>query len=399
MRMGLLIIFLLLSIILCGCWDRDEIEDRSTILGLAIDIAEEEEDSSPNHPKEGEIPTSEIGMIKVTAQLAIPGKVPLNPGGSSGGSPTDAVWVVEATGHTMGDAMQNLQQMLAHQIFLGHLKIIIVADEVAKKGLGHINEYFRRVPDVRRTAWIAVNGDDAAKTMEAAPKMERVPSMYLSSVFQEAVHMGKFPEHNLGLFWIATSDKGRDGFLPYITVEKGEHIKISGLAYFKGVKMVGRTEPYQIAYFNGLTEHNPGGSSALFQWGERGGVLFTSIRRKTDYEFFMKNNKPAVHINATVEGEIREKTTEKIKLDNPKEIQELEKSFNKALEKEYQKLLEQTQEAGSDVYGFGEYIRGKFPDYWDKHVQTEEDWKEIYKNIDITVTANSQIRRSGLKTQ
>ncbi|WP_234998474.1 Ger(x)C family spore germination protein [Salirhabdus sp. Marseille-P4669] len=385
--------------VLTGCWDRDEIEDRSTILGLAIDIAEEQEGSSPNHPSGIDVPLSNLGMLKVTAQLAIPGKVPLKGGDSSGGEPADSVWVVEAVGHTIGDAMQNLQQHLAHKIFLGHLKIVILSEEVARKGIGPINEYLRRVPDVRRTAWIAVNGDDAASTMEASPKMERVPTLYLTKVFEESVKVGKFPEHNLGLFWVATSDKGRDGYLPYIRVEEGEHIKIEGMAYFSGDKMVGKTEPHQIAYFNGLTEQNPGGSTAYFPFKENQGILFQSIKRKANNELKMKNGEPKVDVTVRVEGEIREKSTNALKLDNPGTIESIEKTFNQILEKEFATLITETQEKGSDIFGIGEYVRGKFPDYWDKEVQTGEQWKEIYKNLEITVTGKSKILRTGLKAQ
>ncbi|WP_156288199.1 Ger(x)C family spore germination protein [Oceanobacillus salinisoli] len=393
------IVSILIPLFLGGCWDRHEIEDLSTVLGLAIDIAEEEEDSSPNHPDSLNTPTSEIGMIKVTAQLAIPGKVPLNPTGGNEGTPTESVWVVEAVGHTMGDAMENLQQKLAHQIFLGHLKVIIISEDVAQKGIHDIMEYLRRVPDVRRTAWIAVNGDDAAQTMEAAPEMERVPSMYLSTVFKEAVGLGKFPEHNLGIFWIAESDKGRDGLMPYITVEKGQHIKIEGIAYFNGSKMAGRTAPYQIALYNGLTEHNPGGSNALINWKENKGILVKSINRETKYRFQMENGKPSVQIDVQIEAEIREKTAKNVNLDDSKIIKEIEEKINQYLKDEYIKLIEQTQEAKSDIFGFGEYVRGEFPDYWDKHVHTSENWKEVYKDLDVDVGVDTKILRTGLKNR
>ncbi len=132
---------------------------------------------------------------------------------------------------------------------------------------------------------------------------------------------------------------------------------------------------------------------------ENQGILFQSIKRKANYELKMKNGEPKVDITVRVEGEIREKSTNALKLDNPGTIESIEKTFNQILEKEFATLITETQEKGSDIFGIGEYVRGKFPDYWDKEVQTGEQWKEIYKNLEITVTGKSKILRTGLKAQ
>nr|WP_198044673.1 Ger(x)C family spore germination protein [Lysinibacillus timonensis] len=388
-----------LLLLLSGCWDRKEIEERATIVGLAIDLAKSTEKPIPlTHPEGVKIPTSEVGKIKVTAQLAVPGQIPLGPSqGGSGSSSKDKVWVVEAVGNTIDDAIQGLQQQLAHKIFFGQLQVIILSEEIAKKGIDHINDYLKRRPEIRRSAWMAVNEDDAAKAMQVAPKLEQVPAVYLSTMFEEAVKMGKFPENDLGMFWIHTSNKGYDGYLPYITIEEVDNIEISGIAYFSGDKLVGKTKPYQIAYFNGLTEQNPGGAAAVIVLSDKESVMFQSTKRKTDYEVSLQEGKPHFKITVDVWGIIREKNSEKIRLDDGEIIKQIEEKASKLLQVEMEKLIKETQEKKSDIFGFGEYVRGRLSKYWDEEIETTEKWKEIYKDLSVEVQAKVQIERVGMK--
>lgn len=392
------VMILLPLLILTGCWDRKEIEERATIVGLAIDVAKPNEHPIPlTHPEEIKVPTSNIGKIKVTAQLAVPGQIPLGPSQGGDSSPKDKVWVVEAIGNTMDDAVQGLQQQLAHKIFFGQLQVIILSDEIARRGIEHINEFLRRRPEIRRTAWMAVNHEDAAQTMQVAPKLEQVPAIYLSTMFEEAVKMGKFPENDLGKFWIHTSNKGYDGYLPYITVKENENIEISGLAYFSGNKMVGKTKPYQIAYFNGLMGQNPGGAAAVIWLSNNESVMFQSTKRKVDYHVRLKNGIPHFDINVDIWGIIREKNSQKIKLDDSKMIEKIETLAGKQIEHEMVKLIKETQDKKSDIFGFGEYVRGDLSKFWDDHVETSDDWKEIFQKMTLNVTTKIHIERVGMK--
>lgn len=81
------VVVLLIVPVLAGCWDRLEIEDRAIVLGISVDAvdpgaAKEEEQVSHLRDK---FPAPEKGMIRVAAQIALPGKIPLGPGESGTG--------------------------------------------------------------------------------------------------------------------------------------------------------------------------------------------------------------------------------------------------------------------------------------------------------------------------
>lgn len=72
------------TLLLTGCWDRYELEDRANILGLAVDLAEKDdlrEEPEVTH-RQGHFPIEKKETLyKVTAQIAVPGKIKLGPEG------------------------------------------------------------------------------------------------------------------------------------------------------------------------------------------------------------------------------------------------------------------------------------------------------------------------------
>lgn len=66
---------------------------------------------------------------------------------------------------------------------------------------------------------------------------------------------------------------------------------------------------------------------------------------------------------------------------------------------EFEKLIMETKEKQSDIFGFGEYVRGNLRNYWDSEIKSPEKWREIYKDLSIDVKAKVKIEGVGLKTR
>ncbi|HUC93070.1 MAG TPA: Ger(x)C family spore germination protein [Paenibacillus sp.] len=404
-RVKLLCFFLMAVPLLAGCWDRIEIEERAVILGISIDKEEEEtvkEEANVSHLP-GKIPVPQEGMIRLTAQFAVPGRIPLGPGegggGSGGGAEQRTVWTLHAVGHTLDDAVSNLQQQISAPLFFGHLRIIVVSEAMAKSGLQNVNDYLRRNPEVRRMSWMAVSKGKAAAFMEAAPEMERVPALYLIATLDQAVKMGKFPLDFVGLYWSNTSKKGQEGFLPYVDIKKSDNVEISGMAYFKGNKMVGKTQPFEIVAYMGIKGVNPAGYQNFVEMpGDSNMVVFTATHRKSKIDVDIKNGRPRMAVKIFLEGNLREKLNESSVIDIGK-LKPIEEGTEKGLLKLYRDMIEKTQEKGSDIFGFGEYVRAKEPGYWNKEIKTKEKWQDMYRDVSVDVSVKVSIRRIGTKAR
>lgn len=398
-----LLLLVMIVPLLTGCWDRLEIEERAVILGIAVDLAdpaEKKEFSEVSHIDHIFPKPNTSTLIKVTAQIAVPGRIPLGPGDSGGGGSSKGqkpVWVLSAVGSTVDDAMMVLQQELADRIFLGHLRVIVISEEYARRGLSNLNDFFRRNPEVRRLAWLVVSKEKASKLIDASPELERVPALYLLAMMDHAVEMGKYPNEFVGKFWSKLSSKGQEPYLPYVSIKTKENIDIAGLAYFKGDKMVGKTKPLEIGFFMGITGFKGGGYTAFIPFpNASNNVMFRATYRTAKTRVSILNGKPHAEVWVQIEGNIEEKSDEHMPSFDHKEVLALEQEIAKRTEEGYIRLIKQTQEVGTDIFGFGEYIRARLPDYWNREIKTKQNWQKKYKELTVKTHVQIKIRRIGM---
>ncbi|MGZ4164331.1 MAG: Ger(x)C family spore germination protein [Tumebacillaceae bacterium] len=400
-------LLLLLSLVplLSGCWDRLEIEDRANVLGISVDLEDphsESEEPEVSHLK-GEFPVPSKKLVRLTAQIAVPGRIPLGPsagGGSSSGGANRPVWVVSVVGHTLDDAMMNLQQQLADRVFLSHLRVIVISEAYARAGVENINEYMRRNPEVRSAIWMLVAKGKASKVMEATPELERVPSLYLMATMDHAVALGKFPNDFLGNFWIQTSSLGQEPYLPYIELRANNTVEIAGIAYFRNNKMVGAMKALEIGDYMVVEGMNPGGYLAAVQVsGTPDIVMLHTKNRNSKIKIDLKNGRPHATVTINYEAELSEKSSRRIHIDNSDILHKIEITAAQNDTKAIQQLMKDTQKQGSDIFGFGEYVRAKQAGYWDAQVRTKEKWSELYKTMPIDVTVTCRVRRVGMSAR
>lgn len=400
-RINRFLVFLLLLPMLTGCWDRLEIEDRAVVLAIAIDEAKPQEaNESSNATQILKDPKSKKGLIRITVQIAVPGRIPLGTGGTGGGpSGQKPVWVLTSVGSTIDDSLMNLQQQLADRLFLGHLRVIVVSEVMARKGIENEKDFFRRQPQVRRTVWMVVSKGKASDIMRATPQLERVPTLYLVATLDHAKEMGKLPNNFLGVFYSASSAKGQEGSLPYLDLKKESNIEIAGLAYFKGDKMEGTTTPLQIGHFMAMKQINPGGYSVITHIpGSDTSVIFQSTHRKAKITTEIKDGKIHAKVVSQIEGDLREKSNENLTL-TKETIKKLEQSIEKDGKIGFEKLIHQTQKDGCDIFGFGEDVRAFHSSYWNREIKTKQKWEDMYREMSVEVSLRINIRRIGTKTK
>lgn len=399
---------LIVTPLLTGCWDRTEIESLAVVLGIGIDLADPE-DQQPSVPDvtHTEEPSSapQSPMIHLTAQLAVPGQIPLGPGGGGGGgkgaTPTQAVWVVGADGHTVNDALVHLQQRVAGRLYLSHLRITAVSEKFLRRvGVDNLNDFLRRNSEIRRTGYVVVTKEKAAEVISAAPPLERVPTLYLSSSIKQAVQSGTLPGGMVGEYLIMTQNKGQEPRIPYVNVTGKQNVEIIGMACLKEHKMVDSITPIQVATYNELTGVRAGGYTIYVPVPSISThVMFKSVSRKTSIHVRLVNGRPYIQVHPYVQGYVVEKSGERGSLDNQKILQEIETEGAKLMEESSKKLIQQMQADGSDIFGFGEYVRGRQPRYWDRYVGTKEKWEQQFKDLPIDVHVTITLLRMQMKAK
>jgi spore germination protein KC len=386
-----------------GCWDRMEIEERAVILGIAVDLADksdsENETSEVTH-LEKNFPKPLKNLVKVTVQIAVPGRIPLgtSEGGGTSSGKGSPIWVLSAEGYTLDDALMVLQQQLADRMFFGHLRIIVISEQIARNSVHNLNDYFRRSPEVRRSAWMIVSKGSAADLMRAAPQLQRVPTLYLLAMMDNAVRMGKLPNIFLGIFWTADSSLGKEPYLPYVELKKKENMEISGLAYFRNDRMLGVTKPLEIGVFMAINGVKAGGYNFFQKLPHTEEMtMIKTTGRKTIRKITMEKGKPVIHLDIFLEANIEEKSSEGVELNRNKIIAQIQNDIDQAGGKNAEDFIKKMQKEGTDIFGFGEYIRAKEPKYWNREIKTKPKWQEMFKELKVEVNMHTKLRRVGMK--
>lgn len=398
-KIRLTLLFFLIFPLLSGCWDSQEIEQRATILAIGIDQADPKAQNEPevSHLK-NQYPTPQLELIKLTAQIAVPGRIPLGPEQTGGAD--KPVLIMEVVGHSIEDAILNLQQQVADEVFLGHLRIIVLNEKVAKKGTQRFNDFLRRNPEIRRTASLVVSKESASTYMKLEPELERVPSLYLADMVDNLTALGKFPPSFIGLFWTILSSKGQEPILPYLSLKKGSNIQLNGLAYFHGDRMVGKTSPLAVGTYMTVIGIEKGGYGAFTKVpGTEETVLVRAVSRKTNIKVGFKDGKPHVDIKVRYECEIDEKHSPAISLSESSILNKIAKELSKDSVKSIKDLIKKTQKVKSDIFGFGEHFRAKLPSYWNSKIKTKEKWEEYYQDLTCSVQVDTHIHRVGMKAK
>jgi hypothetical protein len=71
---------------------------------------------------------------------------------------------------------------------------------------------------------------------------------------------------------------------------------------------------------------------------------------------------------------------------------DVQKYVNEQIQKELQITMNKVQQWGPDVFGIGEHLHRKYPYWWNSQ---KADWDEKFKEIDVTVKVNIQLRATG----
>lgn len=134
-----------LSLLLYGCGNGVELQDMCIVMGVGVDIDEENSD----YP------------VKLTVEVA---NYDNGSGGSSESKPNDSIFSIN--GKSVSDATAKLNTMLNKYIFWGHNKVIIFGKTAAEQGVNEFIDAFMRNNEMRPSVLIMVAEQEAAKVFE-----------------------------------------------------------------------------------------------------------------------------------------------------------------------------------------------------------------------------------------
>lgn len=373
-----LIILCLLPLLITGCWNNVELNDRGFVVGVGLDKALD-------------------GKIEYSVQIIKPSVLESRKQGGN----VKATEVISAQGQTVFEAIRNLLTSTNQKLFYGHMQVIIIGEELARQGILNVMDFFVRdtEPDKRAQVIIA-RGTTAREILTAEGETQDIPAVEIINTLKNTKALPKIKETKLFELMKIVNSKGKNPVLGIVaTPEKSKTLTVAqldftGTAVFNKDKLVGWLNPEETTGFlfteNKITSgiinvSNPLDTSAKVA------IEMTRSSTKKDVRFI--NGEPVLYIEIKEEGNMSEVEGQG-DLTAPDQVKELENETAQVIKNKVANVIRLAQEEyQSDIFGFGDIVHRKNLKYWR---EVENDWNEVFSTLPANIKVESKIRRSGL---
>jgi len=424
-RLVILLVMVLVTISLAGCWDNIEVEDMAYVVSIGLDKGTQ-------------------NKLKISLLIAIPKNIVSagggggaggpgeNGGGSDKGQASSELVAVEAP--TIPAGMNMVNAFISRKVSLAHLKAVVFSEDLAKEGVGDYLDFFERNREIRGTANVIVSKGSSYDFLKSLrPVLETNPSKYIELTAHAYVYTAFIADTSIGEFirdaqsydkqpiavlgginkqavewdepisFMGPLRKEADMGNPYA----GDYIagkiprkgvvdrELMGTAVFNGDKMVGElsgTETAVMMIIRGDYRQN--------FWSIRDPLmegyyipLDIRMRKSPSIKVKRRGDKFEVSVKLRLEGNILA-VQSGIDYEREQYRSILENSVEETITGIAGRVIKiAQQEYKSDVFGLGGYARRTFllQDDWEK-----ANWKRAFTDADIKVETEFHIRRAGL---
>lgn len=367
-----LLIMLVVPLLLTGCWDRVEIQDRLFVLGVGIDKMPSQAKNKPRYKL----------TVQLTESQALSGKV-MNPNISP-------IWNISTVGSSIFECIRLTATRIARKPYYEHLQVIVIGEELAREGIERPLDLFLRDQEMRRKIKLVIATGEAKKVLEVRPRLMPVPARYISMITEEAqVKTTRIPiMSSIGEF-TSNLHAGGDSLLPSIKPRERE-VKLSGGALFKKDKLVGWLSGEDVKAQRWIVGTKSAGNEVIFLENNNY-TTFEVKSSRASIHSLIRGNRPIFTIHVQVEGHIAEDGFDH--KPTLQKIREKEALLSKKIKKDLEDVITRVQRNyQTDIFTFGEQLRRHHYKYWKAH---KNDWPQIFKNAEVQVQVETSIRRIG----
>ncbi|WP_289139891.1 Ger(x)C family spore germination protein [uncultured Brevibacillus sp.] len=377
-------IIILILILTTGCWDRKELNN----LAIASAIGIEKKD----------------GHYRVIVQIENAGEI-AKKSASGTGAP---VATFQTNGKTVFEALRKMSTVSPREIYVSHLRFVVLSEELAQEGIGKALEFFSRYANFRTDFNIFIaRKSEVINILTTLTQIEKIPGISIFSSIRSSVRTwGEFQEISIDQF-ISKMESDTGAVLPGLSYSGDEeisknmsniqnslapaHIKLSGMAVFKKDRLRGWLNEMESIGLN-FTQNAIKETVVHVPCGKEGNMAVDIFHTKAKVKSWIENEKPYGGIDLYIEGSIGEIPCP-IDVSQVEKILLLEKNTNKEIEKYVSSALRKSQKSlRSDIFGFGEELNRSNPKKWGAF---KKNWDAFFVDLPVEITVKTKLRSSG----
>lgn len=250
----------------------------------------------------------------------------------SSGNLSSEVYIGKAK--SMGETREERQVKANKKFLLGLEKIFIYSENSAQYGLRHTIDILVTNPDINDKAKIVIYKGKSVDILKHKVKGYASSAEFIDGLLESSTQFNFFPHQYTIMDMIVRVDaEGRNLVLPYIEL-KGKDIVLTGLAIFKGDKMIAKASMQQAKIINLLRENNVSGMLTIQKNAKEYINYYAKSKRKV--KCYKKDGKYTFIIDINLKGAIVSNELYKDFYSNPKVIKE----FTKSMEDDVKKMCE-----------------------------------------------------------
>ncbi|WP_223593908.1 Ger(x)C family spore germination protein [Neobacillus bataviensis] len=366
-------------ILLTGCWNRVEINDIAIVTAIGLDLVEGDE-------------------IRLSLQVALPSKLGPAVGGGTSGKSTI---VISETGRTVSEAYRNIQGKLPRRIFFSQSRVLLVGEDLAKKGVTHIIDFHTRYAEPRINSFIMFTKGRASEILKSMPRFESASAEEMKELAKQDLGMKIYVRDFLNMLLT----DGLEPFAPQFSLKplevktkdkSGKIQALNGIAVFKKDKLAGWMTPVETRGLLWIRNEMKAGIITVDVPKEKGGgyVSMEIVRAEAKLVPIIKHGTLRMTVKITSEYSVIENDS-KLKLFETKIIEDLQEKVENEIKDRLQLVVNKAQnDFRSDIFGFGQTVYRKYPKQW--NTRYKKNWEQEFAQLDVSIDSKAFIRRIGL---
>lgn len=281
--------------------------------------------------------------------------------------------------------LQDVQRQLSDPIVTGSIELVLFSKRLAtERGILELVDAFQRDPSVGSGIHIAIV-DGEAKELMAGEYGIRGNATHISNLIETNLKREDLPKTNMHRFLFDFYLDGKTPYLPQIKQLSKDIVVLNGVCFFSNGKIIHTISPHEMLFFKLLVDKY---SEGLHQVNiEEGKAAVQSIRSSNRFQ--MTRKKPyEIVIHIKVNGIINEYTGNEL---SNKDIKKLEKAFEKEINAESMKLINEFREKRLDPIGFGKFVKTQTRDF-----DIKKWWDSDYDQLTVKVRSDVSITEEGV---
>lgn len=315
--------------------------------------------------------------------------------------------IASSKGKTLADAVDNMSNQFDRKIIFSQNKALIIDEKLARKGILPILDYFKRDYAVRNLQWVIIAKNSNVKELIGIKHgLSNIQGAYLENIVNEGQFNSISIATNLLNFYKEISSEGicpvtgviqtiKQPIMPKgeTTTKSTKGILLSGIAAFRGDKLIGYLDNYEAKGFNWITGDFSSGIINIPGINNPKKLISIRISNvKSSIEPKIVKNKVIFDIKISSMGNICQ-IEDGSDTSTDEAIKRLQNETKKVIKKEVKTGLGKMQKGlKCDIVGFGSALSKKYPDQWEK---VKKDWAKKFPKAKYYITANVAIKGQG----